>query len=54
VFSLWGHHWVVKFIENNRFLVHAPTKWKEHVLSKGYVLLGEVSVRVFKADYAFP
>jgi hypothetical protein len=29
---------------NHRFLVHAPPKWREQPLGKGYVLLGEVCV----------
>jgi hypothetical protein len=53
-FPCGGHHWPVKFVDNNKFLVHAPSKWKEQVLGKGYVLLGEVSVRIFRANFIFP
>jgi hypothetical protein len=38
---------------NHRFLVHAPPKWREQALGKGYVLLGEVSIRVFRTDSVF-
>jgi hypothetical protein len=38
---------------NHRFLVHAPPKWRELTLGKGYVLLGEVSVRIFRANSVF-
>jgi hypothetical protein len=44
----------VKFIGNSHFLVYAPLKWKEQALSKGYVVLGDVSVRGFRVDAAFP
>jgi hypothetical protein len=53
-FPCEGHPWAVKFVVNNRFLVHASPKWRDQALSEGYVILGDVSVRVFKADVAFP
>jgi uncharacterized membrane protein YgcG len=52
-FPCRGHHWTVKFVGNNRFLAHAPAKWKEQALGKRYILLGEVFIRVFRADSAF-
>jgi hypothetical protein len=40
----------VQFINNNWYLV----KWREHALAKGYVILGDISVRDFRGDATIP